>query len=66
MHSCVISSDTKAHIGMLRTQEYNQQFYCVSCGGINNLIWIFSLYFDIRFIMGKTHIEFTVKLCERF
>ena len=26
----------------------HQQFYCVSCGGINNLIWIFSLHFDIR------------------
>ena len=26
----------------------HQQFYCVSCGGINNLICIFSLQFDIR------------------
>ena len=28
----------------------HQQFYCVICGGINNLIWIFSLHFEIRLL----------------
>ena len=53
MHSYVISSDffcvhKSAYWDVVNTREH-QQFYCVSCGGINNLIWIFSLHFDIRY-----------------
>ena len=31
------------------------QFYCVSCGGTDNLIWIFSLHFDIRLKMNTLY-----------
>ena len=52
MHSCVISSDFvyvhKSTYWNVVDARVHQQFYCVSCGGINNLIWIFSLHFDIR------------------
>ena len=53
MHSCVISSDFvcvhKSTYWNVVDARVHQQFYCVSCGGINNLIWIFSLHFDIRY-----------------
>ena len=42
MHSCVISSDFfcvyKGTCWNVVNIRVNQQFYCVSCGGINNLI----------------------------
>ena len=51
MHSCVISSDFvcvhKSTYWNVVNVRVHQQFYCVICGGINNLIWIFSLHFDI-------------------
>ena len=53
MHSCVISSEFlcvhKSTYWNVVNTRVHQQFYCVSCGSINNLIWIFSLHFDIRF-----------------
>ena len=52
MHSCVMSSEFfcvhKSTYWNVVNTRVHQQFYCVSCGGINNLIWIFSLHFDIR------------------
>ena len=52
MHSCVISSDFvcvhKSTYWNVVDARVHQQFYCVSCGSIDNLIWIFSLHFDIR------------------
>ena len=52
MHSCGISSEFfcvhKSTYWNVVNTRIRQQFYCVSCGGINNLIWIFSLHFDIR------------------
>ena len=52
MHSCVISSDFfcvhKSTYRNVVNARIHQQFYCVSHGGINNLIWIFSLHFDIE------------------
>ena len=54
MQSCVISSDFfcvhKSTYWNLVNTRVHQQFYCVSCGGIDNLIWIFSLHFDIRYM----------------
>ena len=52
MHSCVISSEFfcvhKSTYWNVVNTSVHQQFYCVSCGGINNLVWIFSLHFNIR------------------
>ena len=52
IHSCVISSDFvcvhKSTYWNVVNARVHTQFYCVSCGGIDNLIWIFSLHFDIR------------------
>ena len=52
MHTCVISSEFfcvhKSTYWNIVNTRVHQQFYCVSCGGINNQIWIFSLHFDIR------------------
>ena len=51
MYSGVVSSDLfcvhKSTYWIVVNKRVHQQFYCVSCGGINNLIWIFSLHFDI-------------------
>ena len=55
MHSCVISSDFvcvhESTYWNVVNVRVHQQFYCVICGGIDNLIWIFSLHFDIRRIL---------------
>ena len=55
MHSCVISSDFvcvhKSTYWNVVNARVHQQFYCVSCGGINSLIWIFSLHFNIRYLI---------------
>ena len=54
MHSFVISSDFvcvhKSTYWNVVNASVHQQFYCVSCGGINNLIWIFSLHFQIHYL----------------
>ena len=55
MHSCVISTDFfcvhKSTYWNVVNARVHKQFYCVSCGGIDNLILIFSLHFDIRFLI---------------
>ena len=57
MHSCVISSKFfcvhKSTYWNVVNTRVHQQFCCVSCGGINNLIWIFSLHFDIRLMINS-------------
>ena len=57
MHSYVISSDFvcvhKSTYWNVVNVRVHQQFYCVICGGINNLIWIFSLHFDIRCMLKE-------------
>ena len=53
MLSGVVSSDLfcvhKSTYWNVVNTRVHLQFYCVSCGGINNPIWIFSLHFDICF-----------------
>ena len=68
MHSCMISSDFvcvhKSTYWNVVDARVHKQFYCVSCGGINNLIWIFSLHFDIRWMfLGTTEISHTAHFC---
>ena len=59
MHSCVISSDFvcvhKSIFWNVVNARVHKQFYGVSCGDINNLIWIFSLHF------GCSHYTLTFK-----
>ena len=60
MHYCVISSDffcvDKSTYWNVVNAKVHEQFYCVSCGGINNLIWVFSLHFDIRcYVLSSNH-----------
>ena len=57
MHSCGILSDFfcvhRSTYWNVVNAKVHKQFYCVSCGGTDNLIWIFSLHFDIRLVQKR-------------